>query len=404
MAERRMVGTVAVAVTVALALVLAACGGGSSEEGGDGDADGAAVADDAGAVLAELLVLEPTVSLGLDGDDPSPVEGTVEVGVGGKVRTDASGFGELGLLLGSLLRLDADTSIELLEHADDGGASLVRARVESGRTWSRTGDLDSDDSYVIETPTAEAKAAPGTAFVTECNELRCTFAVLKGRLDVELADGTAVTVEAPASVEVRDGIIGEPVLVPFDGAFGDPWLVENNDRDVEAGLDDVVAAYAELDPTLASLAGTFTGTRTITEVACDPACSGSEAAVGDVAERSYAFDIDCSKGTPCTGTVDTEYVINDEVVSGVQPLTFDGTTYRWAVEQAIPACRSDGTGEVVVTIEWALTPTAAEIREEGFAVTALEGEVISTNVVTAPGTCTGDRRSDTSTSTVSVSR
>jgi hypothetical protein len=394
MAGRRAVrrGT----LVAGMVAVIAACGGGSGDDVSDNISDDAG--EVAGALVGTLVVIDPEVTL-----DGSAVDGSADVRAGSAIETDGAGFAELGLRLGSLLRIDVGTSVEVLELSDDGGAVEVRTRVESGRTWSRTGDLGADDSYVVETPVAVAETSDG-AFVTECNDIRCTFTVLEGSLDVELPDGTYVTVDAPASVEARDGTLGEPVIVPFDGAFGDPWLTENNALDVEAGHDDVVAAYAELDPALASLTGTFTGNRTVTDVTCDPACSGDEAVVGEVAERSYTFDIDCSKSTPCTGTVDTEYVINDQVVSGVQPLTFDGTTYRWAVEQAIPACQGDATGEVVVTIEWALAPATAELRDGDFVVTTLDGEITATNVVTAPGTCTGDRRSDSSTSSVSVAR
>lgn len=393
MAGRRWIGA------VTAALVLMGCGGGSGEGAGDTEDPEEAT----GAAIATLLVLDPTVTLTAADGDPTTVDGSVEVGPGGKVETDAGGFAELGLRLGGLIRLDVGTSVELLDLVETDGSVEVRARLETGRTWSHADDLGTGGTFVVETPQAVAESTGG-AFVTQCNDVRCTFSVLKGSLDVELPDGTAVTIHAPASVEARDGTLSEPVVVPFDGAFGDPWLKENNDLDVEAGLEDVVQAFAELDPALASLTGTFTGARTITDVRCDPACTGDEAVVGEVAERSYTFDIDCTKGTPCSGTVDTEYVINDQVVSGAQPLTFDGTTYRWAVEQAIPACRSDSSGEVVVTIEWSLAPSGAELRDDEFVVTSLDGEIVATNVVTVPGTCSGDRRSDTSTSSVSVAR
>ena len=192
MAGRRAVGRgILVAGMVA---AMAACGGGS----GDGSTDdvGEDVDEDAGeaagALVGTLVVIDPEVTL-----DGSAVDGSADVGAGSAIETDGAGFAELGLALGSLLRIDVGTSVEVLELSDDGGAVKVRTRVESGRTWSRTGDLGDDDSYVVETPVAVAETTDG-AFVTECNDIRCSFTVLKGSLDVELPDGTAVTVDAPA--------------------------------------------------------------------------------------------------------------------------------------------------------------------------------------------------------------
>ena len=78
----------------------------------------------------------------------------------------------------------------------------------------------------------------------------CDYSVMEGVVDVTLADGTVVTVTAPATLDVTNGVATGPVPLSWDGLFGDPWLVANTDRDVEAGFADRATVYSGLRPRL----------------------------------------------------------------------------------------------------------------------------------------------------------
>ena len=66
---------------------------------------------------------------------------------------------------------------------------------------------------------------------------------MEGTVDVELADGTVIAVVAPATLDVTAGVASGPLPLPWDGLFGDPWLVANTDRDVDAGFADRATVY-----------------------------------------------------------------------------------------------------------------------------------------------------------------
>ena len=100
----------------------------------------------------------------------------------------------------------------------------------------------------------------------------CDYTVMEGVVDVTLADGTVVTVTAPATLDVTNGVATGPVPLSWDGLFGDPWLVANTDRDVEAGFADRATVYQAYGPAYASMVGDFTGTDTLTNVTCTSFC------------------------------------------------------------------------------------------------------------------------------------
>ena len=65
-----------------------------------------------------------------------------------------------------------------------------------------------------------------------------------------------IAVVAPATLDVTAGVGPGPVPLPWDGLFGDPWLVANTDRDVAAGFADRATVYQAYGPAYASMVGT----------------------------------------------------------------------------------------------------------------------------------------------------
>jgi hypothetical protein len=333
------------------------------------------------------------------------------------VRTDATGFAEVAYLDGSRTRLDVNTEFEVLALVDDAGVASTRTSMELGRTWHRVESVGAaDGGFTVETSQATATVR-GTAFAVECLTAEaCRYVVAEGVVELALADGTVIELVAPSAVEVVNGVAGAVVAVPYDGVFGDPWLADNGTRDAAAGFADAATMYQAHGPAYASLSGTYSGTRTVTQLDCVAACHPTSPPVGDVAERSYTFAVDCSTGVSCAGTVNTEYMNNDQLVTADVPLVFDGATYTWALAYENADCywdeNSNGVydpdvdpteGVMASDGSWSMTPAAAEIRDGAWVVTALEGTATFVNVVT-PGTCNDGSLGETNVATISVSR
>jgi hypothetical protein len=402
-----------IAATIVVAAVLTSCAGGDDTSGDDASADStpppatsptteadatttSSVADatttteatstteattttTVAAAVADAISIEPAVDVRVGTataftaiTDPEPVA------AGDTVRTDASGFAEIAYFDGSLTRLDVDTEFEVLELVDAVEESAVRTRMGLGRTWHRVESLGEGGEFSVETSVATA-VVQGTAFSIACaDETSCTFMVVEGQLRIDLPDGTSVDLVAPAALVVDAEGPGEPMPVPFDGAFGDEWLFDNGQRDVEPGYPSPAEIFQAHGPSYGSISGTFTGIRTVTALDCVTICHPETPPVGDVADRSYTFEIDCSGGIPCIGTIDTEYQIGAEVARATLPIEFDGTSYRWVLEYSGPSCFEDmdgdgewetETGNRDTTIDWVMTPTAGEIVDDRWVVT-----------------------------------
>ena len=394
----------------AVAGLVAACGGGS--DGSDDAVTDAASEDTTPAeALANAVSIDTAVDVSLAEADFTAVDEPVPVAAGDVVRTDGTGFAEVAYFDGSVTRLDINTSFTVVELSDEEGGSTVRTRMETGRTWNRVEELAEGDEFVVETSVATATVR-GTAFAIDCPDATtCTFTVVEGTVTLELPDGSTVDVVAPSAVTVTDGVAAPAVAVPFDGAFGDPWLVENADLDVAAGFPSKEEIYQAHGPSFGSLSGTFTGTRTVTALTCVTTCVNLPP-VGDVADRTYTFAIDCSGGVPCVGTVDTEYRHGLEVIRQQTPLTFDGTTFSWSIAYESGSCQWDDdgdgvfdreTGHASTSIAWAMTPTAAENRGSSYVITAMEGTAHAENVVTVTD-CPDGYLGDTNDGMISVTR
>ena len=350
------------------ALVLAVGAGGpagavsrSSGSAGSGGAVGDAVAIAAGV----------EVRAGLAGTYAG-VAASQPVAVGDGVRTDATGFAEVAYSDGSRTRLDVNTEFEVVASADDAGNAVTRTEMGVGRTWHRVQAVGAA-SGGFEVVTSQATAAVrGTAFVVSCPTVEsCDYSVMEGVVDVALADGTVVTVTAPATVDVTNGVATGPVPLSWDGLFADPWLVANTDRDVEAGFVDRATVYQAYGPAYGSMVGDFTGTETLTALTCTSICLegiGSPDDVGLQAEFAPSFTTDCSSGT-CV-------IVGN---AGV-PYTFDGAVYTVSIPQEPSDCTvdwgSDGvvdevSGTVHSVVDSVVTPTAAEVRDGAYLVTAL---------------------------------
>ena len=194
------------------------------------------------------------------------------VAVGDGLRTDDTGYAEIAYIDGSRTRLDVDTEFEVVELVDDAGISSTRTSMEVGRTWHRVESLG-EGEFTVETSQATATVR-GTAFAIDCpTAVTCSYLVLSGIIELILADGSVVVIVGPAEVVVEGGVAGPLTPVAFDRVLGDPWLVDNVNRDTMAGFADLativpgsgVATTAPDDTAPPSSSPPSTSTTTTTE-------------------------------------------------------------------------------------------------------------------------------------------
>jgi hypothetical protein len=328
----------------------------------------------AATAVADAVLIEPSVDLrATAAADFTPVADSEPVAVGDVVRTDRTGFAEIAYFDGSFTRLDVDTEFEVLELSDAVDGSTVRTRMGLGRTWHRVESLGEVGTFAVETSVATA-VVQGTAFTVACAaEQSCTFTVIEGALVIELPDGTTVDLVAPAALTVDGDSATEPVPIPWDVAFGDEWLLDNAERDADAGFADAATVFEAHGPAFASMVGSYDGSRSITSITCTTFCGpdASEADVGFVGDLTLDLTTSCDTGD-CA-------IVGG---SGV-PYAFDGTAYRATIptvdEPGDGDCSyvpDDGTppevtGKVSQVSEVTLTPMAAETRDGVYVATEL---------------------------------
>ena len=254
---------------------------------------------------------------------------------------------------------------------DDAGNAVTRTRMGLGRTWNRVESIGSaGGGFVVETSQATATGA-GTAFLVSClTSDSCDFSVMAGTVDVELADGTVIPVVAPATLDVTAGVASGPLPLPWDGLFGDPWLVANTDRDVDAGFADRATVYQSYGPAYASMVGTYDVTTAVSDLACVEWC-GNTAAVGTDLSFTGEYSTQCEGGgTLRRGRSGGHPVrvrrrhLHDQQPGAQQLLLMDDD--------------ADGVydeGEEILSPEWTtasdvfVAPSAAEVRDGGYLVT-----------------------------------
>jgi FecR protein len=192
-------------------------------------------------VVGDASAIEAGVELRSgDASDYVALAAVAPVAVGDGVRTDATGYAEIAYIDGSRTRLDVDTEFEVVELVDDAGNSSTRTSMEVGRTWHRVESLGEGEEFTVETSQATATVR-GTAFTIDCpTTVTCTYMVLSGIVELILADGSVIVLVGPAEVEVVGGIAGAVSPVTFDRVLGDPWLLDNIDRDTAAGFADLL--------------------------------------------------------------------------------------------------------------------------------------------------------------------
>ncbi len=265
-----------VTLLIAMTLLAAACGG--DGDGGAGvDTEAATgTGDTAAESLAELTVLEPGAERRAADAEAFAAASTGDaLDIADLLRTDTTGWVEIGWFDGSLTRLDADTEFEIVAIAGTPDAPEIQTRLDVGRTWHRVESVSGDDgSFEVETAVATA-AVRGTAFVVIClPDGTCIFAVIEGVVVVTVG-GQEFELSAGDQLTVRpDGTTDGVEAVGLDELRADPWVARNLEQDGDDGGPAEAAPEAGRFDALGSPDGT------------DPSGDISVAAVDVISTRS----------------------------------------------------------------------------------------------------------------------
>ena len=391
---------VAALVTV---LVGAGCTG-DDDEGGDGGSDG-------GDALATLDVIDERIDVRtVDAEDFEP--GTTGMGLdeGDSIRSDATGFGELGYFDGSWMRIEARATLTIEELSDVEDASVVETSIDGGRLWTRAEKLTgSEDRFEVDTPVATASVR-GTRFSIDCTvewseyegatgddpEQACEFIVIEGVVVVTLPDGTEIELEAAQRLVVADDDrdpIGPDDLIP-DELYESPWVQKNLGVDAEKpGADELIG-----DEESQSAVGAATLDRDW-EVEVDVVSSTDPRyAAGSTGGGFWEVTTSCDGGD-CTSqrrVVDADGApalrdaAGQPVVDGITP---DGSgRYSFSAQWNEP-CERDGAVLAAegLTVQRRSTyrVTDVEFVDGRFVATRLEGEVTTTTSLNDAGRAAG---------------
>ncbi|SMH42514.1 FecR family protein [Rathayibacter oskolensis] len=264
---------------------------------------------------ADASSLETSVAIQPTSGDPEPVASTAPVAVGDVVTTDSAGLSEVTFADGSYTRVGPSSELRVVELSTAEAQRTVTG-LEIAETWHRVKELAAEDAtYEVETPVGTASVR-GTVFAVVCTSAtECTFTVLEGEVEVELEDGTTVTVNAFERLTVP----GEQTTpFPVDLIQADEWIMRNLELD-EVDLS-TIASAAGIEDWQASTAGTWHAVYTV--VASDI----SAYTVGDVLERDWTVDPGECSGSSCAVSV---------VSSGGAPFVMDvsGGGLTWGAEE-----------------------------------------------------------------------
>src|SRR5262245_14892922 len=243
------------AVITIIAAAAACTGGGGDDKAGSGDGEQAGGGDEA---LATLEVIDQQIDVKTTDDtDFGPGETGMGLDVGDQIRSNTTGFGELGYFDGSWMRIEARATLTIEDLADTEDGEAVETSIDGGRLWSRAEKLtDSGDRFEVDTPVASASVR-GTRFAIDCTvsweaiaaehgesgedgsedsapEESCAFTVIEGTVTVTLPDGSEYTLTSAQQLLVADDgrVVGPIQLVP-DELYANDWISKNLGVDLE---------------------------------------------------------------------------------------------------------------------------------------------------------------------------
>ncbi|HTY07874.1 MAG TPA: FecR family protein [Candidatus Edwardsbacteria bacterium] len=182
---------------------------------------------------------------------------------GDKVKTLDQSRGEVAFADGSIIRVDANSNLDIVELKKDKGGQAASAKVWSGKVWASVNKMSKKTKFELESPTAVA-AVRGTVFrMTVADDKTTKVAVYSGEVKVESSPdfmqnqtkkqgGKAGEIEGPTQIKGPSEVSFEQwvqivkaqmeITINPDGTYGivkfdpildaqDEWVKWNEMRD-----------------------------------------------------------------------------------------------------------------------------------------------------------------------------
>lgn len=323
-------------------------------------------------VLAGLSAcsLGPTATLRLLAGEATvggqPVSAEQGVSAGDLVEVSGSdSIAEIAWPDGSFTRLGGGSSFEV-------GGDGVRGTLEAGAAWSTV----AAGGYVIRTPEGTVTGESDASFVVRCDG-GCGGAVASAA--VTLDDQTRVA--APATFVLGAGATSGPA--GWDGVYGDDFALANAALDEAAGFASTADLWADADPQLASMNGTFEGPSDGLVQSCTgwaEECARVQANIfANESETFFDLTTDCASGACSVAVLFTVNASGGGSTQATAPLGFDGSLYSldYTFGEDSYCTFPDGSTEGRWTngITGSFQPTAAELRDGVPVVTELSAQV-----------------------------
>ena len=347
-----------VGVAAAVVLVASGCGDdGGGASGGDGES--ASSGDVVSAVLGII-----TTNIEADtGDGFVEASEGAELVVGDRVKTDATGFGEVTYHDGSWMRVESGATLTVVDLADSDEGQVVSTSIDTGEAWNRVADLVApEDEFVVDTPVGSA-AVRGTAFAIECDgATACTFRVVEGEVLITPDAGDPVTLMAGQSLTVTAG--EEPPAPEEPGVevlSAEPFIAKNLELDESAGTeerDDTGGDDQSADQEssegegVGSIAGSYSGLQTFqtVEYAPDAIVAPENPGVGDDYPIEFQLTGPCSDGSACALTFTSPGAPSEQLVLDVSGDRVSGSS-TVTVSREFPACSWSEEYSVTFTVD-----------------------------------------------------
>ncbi|MDI6739828.1 MAG: FecR family protein [Candidatus Edwardsbacteria bacterium] len=182
---------------------------------------------------------------------------------GNKVKTQDQSRGEVAFADGSIIRIDANSNLDIVALKKDKAGQTAQAKVWSGKVWASVNKMSKKTKFELESPTAVA-AVRGTVFrMTVADDKTTKVAVYSGEVKVEASPdffqnqikkqgGKAGEIEGPQEIKGPSEVTFEQwvqivkthmeITINPDGTYGivkfdpvldaqDEWVKWNQERD-----------------------------------------------------------------------------------------------------------------------------------------------------------------------------
>lgn len=178
---------------------------------------------------ASLAVIVAGAQISKPGSGFAAVDRGERVPAGSAIRTDESGFVQVGYEDDSLTRFGPATIARVRKLDYHATPRRIAVDLDVGKTLHRA--TAADTTYLLHTRTAVARGR-GADFSVECETtMRCRIVVVKGVVDVFPSDAKRISLTDYDAVTIDGGVVADLRRFTDAELAGDPWIQLNRAYD-----------------------------------------------------------------------------------------------------------------------------------------------------------------------------